>query len=230
MTDENIKEEENQVVFPGDELVESMDILPGFGTFRDGNKIYAKVTGILRKNGSVMSVIPLAGVYMPKSRDYVIGEIKVIGFSHWSVDIGSPYDASMSIVDTNEYIERNADLSKYYSVGDLIFAKVVSVTQTKFINVSMKDPKARKLIGGLVTKITPTKVPRLIGKAGSMINIIKDKTNCYITVGQNGLVWMKGEHADIAAEAVELVDKQSHMLGLTDRITKMLDKKLGEKK
>ena len=50
-----------------------------------------------------------------------------------------------------------------------------------------------KFRGGIIVDITPTKVPRLIGKKGSMINMIKDKTNCKIIVGQNGLVWVKGE-------------------------------------
>lgn len=225
------KEIVKKIVIPGEVLAESMDLLPGHGTYREDKKIYSKFIGILRKNGSIISVIPLAGKYNPKIGDYVIGEIKEVGFSHWNVDINSPYSASIPMSEgTNDFIERNADLARYHDIGDLILTKVVAVTKNKYMNVSMKDPKCRKLIGGLVVEIAPSKVPRLIGKAGSMIQLIKDNTGCYITVGQNGRVWIKGEKEDKAAEAVKKVDELAHTNGLTDKIGKMLKVKKDEKK
>jgi len=72
--------------------------------------------------------------------------------------------------------------------------------------------------------ITPSKVPRLIGKQGSMIELIKNKTNCQIIVGQNGVVWIKGEQEGLAAKAILTIENESHISGLTDKITAMLEK------
>lgn len=233
LNEQNTQAEEhdggNRLVLPGEEIADSMDILPGHGSFREGSKVLSKFVGVARQKGSVVTVTPLNGVYFPQDRDYVIGEIVSIGFSNWSVNINSPYDATLSTNDAQEFIERNADLSKYYKLGDLIFARVSNVTSTGFINVATKDPKGRKLIGGIVVEISPAKVPRLIGKAGSMINMIKDKTGCLISVGQNGRVWLKGENEDVAIAAVHKISELAHTTGLTDKMDEFLTTKMIEK-
>ncbi|MCK4550716.1 MAG: RNA-binding protein [Candidatus Aenigmarchaeota archaeon] len=220
------KKEAMQIVYPGFELVDSMDVLPGAGAFREGSKVFSKILGIAKTRGSVVSVTPLSGVYNPQVRDCVIGEVTDVGFSNWSVDIGGPYDSVMSTNDVREFVERNGDLTKYYQIGEVIMCVVTGVTPTKFINVGTKDPKARKLIGGLLTQITPSKVPRLIGKQGSMIGMIKDKTKCFITVGQNGRIWIKGDFESVAAKAIKKVDEWSTQSGLTDKIEALLDNEI----
>ncbi|MFH1432435.1 MAG: exosome complex RNA-binding protein Rrp4 [archaeon] len=219
-----------KVVVPGEVLKESMDMLPGTGTFREGKNIISKVLGIEKTDGRVISVTPLSGVYIPQKRDTVIGEITGINFSNWSVDIGGPYEANLSIAEVQGYIERDADLSRFYAVGELIFVKIHDISKTKYVSLSMKDPKARKLSGGLIVDLTPSKVPRLIGKAGSMIQLIKQRTNTMISVGQNGRVWIKGEHEEVAVRAIKMVEDYSHTSGLTDKISEMLDKELGKAK
>ncbi len=220
----------SKIAVPGEVIKESMDILPGSGTFRDGKNIVSKVLGIAKTDGRVITVSPLSGVYNPQKWDYVIGEITTINFSNWSVDISGPYDAVLPIAEVRGYIERDADLSKHYAVGDLIFAKICEVSKTKYINLTMKDPKTRKLAGGLVVEMTPSKVPRLIGKAGSMISLIKERTNCFISVGQNGRVWLKGDNEPVALKAIKMIEEFSHTPGLTDKISNTLDKEIGAQK
>ena len=86
----------------------------------------------------------------------------------------------------------------------------------------MRDFESRKLRNGVLIKVTPTKIPRIIGKEGSMISMIKNKTKCEIITGQNGLVWIRGENKDKAIEAILIIEKESHTVGLTERIEKML--------
>ena len=78
--------------------------------------------------------------------------------------------------------------------------------------------------------ITPTKVPRLIGKKGSMINMIKDETKCDIIVGQNGVVWVKGEPEmeRVAEKVINMIEDQAQTSGLTDRVRNMLYELLGK--
>jgi exosome complex component RRP4 len=211
-----------EIVFPGDVIFEGKNMLPGRGTFRDGDKIVSKVIGLKDIKRRVVSVIPLAGPYIPKVGDYVIGEIIEVGLNHWMVDINSPYQAAMAMFELQEFVEKNTDLSKYFDFGDLIFTKIINVTKNKYINLTMKDPRCKKLIGGLVVHITPSKVPRLIGKKGSMVNTIKTYTGSVILVGQNGRVWVKGGNETLAAEAIYMVDKYSHQAGLTEMVEKFL--------
>jgi len=88
--------------------------------------------------------------------------------------------------------------------------------------LTMKEPMARKLKGGVTIRITPSKVPRLIGKEGSMINTIKEKTGTVIRVGQNGVVWISGEKVDKAIKAIKMIEEKSHIIGLTEEISKLL--------
>jgi exosome complex component RRP4 len=87
----------------------------------------------------------------------------------------------------------------------------------------MQDPKSRKFRSGRIVSMSPAKVPRLIGKEGSMINVIKDKAGCRINVGQNGLVWFEGEKEDLVVDAIRLIEREAAMDGLTERVSSMLN-------
>ncbi|MBT3865620.1 hypothetical protein HOF78_00780 [Candidatus Woesearchaeota archaeon] len=90
----------------------------------------------------------------------------------------------------------------------------------------MKGPGLRKISGGRIVEINSAKVPRVIGKQGSMISLLKDKTGCRIIVGQNGLVWVQGapEHELVAIDAINFINEKGHLQGLTDRVSGLLDK------
>jgi len=91
----------------------------------------------------------------------------------------------------------------------------------------MEDRRCRKLRGGRIIKIAPSKVPRVIGKKGTMVRQIKNKTETKIIVGQNGLVWIKGENPNLAARAVKKVEEEAHLSGLTDKIDEWLEEEGG---
>ena len=104
--------------------------------------------------------------------------------------------------------------------------KIVNVTSQKLVDVTMKGPGLRKLKGGRIIEVNPHKVPRIIGKQGSMVMMIKDATKCNITVGQNGLIWIDGEPMNelLALQTIRKIEKESHMSGLTDKIKEYLEK------
>jgi exosome complex component RRP4 len=106
---------------------------------------------------------------------------------------------------------------------------VSKVTKGKVVQVSLRDLLARKLYRGALIKVNPTKIPRIIGRAGSMINLIKQKTKCDIYTGQNGLVWVRGDNKSKAIEAITTVEKESQSTGLTEKIEKMLGDEIVEK-
>ncbi len=221
---------DKDIVVPGEELAVGMDYVPSTGTYRDSDKIIAAQLGIVNIAGRVIKIIPLNGRYMPKIGDVVIGKVANMTFSSWFIDIGYAYEAVISLKDaTSEFIERGADLSRYFDFGDLVVAKIVNVTKSNAIDLSMKGPGLHKLKGGRIIYVTPSKVPRIIGKQASMINLVKEKTGCKITVGQNGWVWIESENPKkelIASKVLEYIDENAHKNGLTDDVSNMLAKEL----
>jgi len=216
---------ERQFVIPGETLAVGLDFLPSSGCFRENNEIKAKLMGLTKIKERFIGVIPLAGVYIPKQGDGVIGFVEDMQTTIWILDINSPYSAILPLGEAvGEYVDlTKTDISVYYDVGDLIYAKVLNVSKSKQVQLTMNDYRSRKLIGGRILKITPSKVPRLIGREGSMIELIKNKTKCQIIVGQNGIVWLKGEKEGLASKAILTIDAESHITGLTDKISQLLD-------
>jgi len=223
--------EDKTIVTPGEELAEGMDFLPAEGTFRDKDKIISSGLGLVNVNGRVIKTIPVAGRYIPKKGDTIIAKVTNILMSGWILDIDSAYSAMLSVKEARDFIRRDADLTRYYNIGDYIVTNIVMVTSQKLIDASMKDPGMRKLIGGRIIKVNPHKVPRIIGKRGSMVSMIKQATDCSITVGQNGLVWINGspENEIIVVNTINMIEKEAHISGLTERIKTFLEKKTNKK-
>ncbi len=212
-----------ELVFPGDEIVNSIEFLPGKNCFREGNSIYSKRVGLVNMKGRVISAIPLSGVYLPRSGDMVIGKVKDIHSAGWVIDISSVGEAWLPLSGVREFIDTTkTDLSKVYNVNDLVYAKI-NHANAHTIQLSMQDPRARKFRSGRIMTMNPAKVPRLIGKEGSMINMIKNSASCRINVGQNGLVWFEGEKESLVVDAINLIEKEAATGGLTDKVSSMLN-------
>ncbi len=219
---------EKEIVVPGEDLATGIDYLPSYGTFREGDKIIAGKLGLVNVDGRVIRIIPLSGKYMPKAGDTIVGKIIDVTINGWRVDINSAYSAMLSMKDgTSEFIARGSDLTKYYSFGDYIVTKIINVTTQNLVDLTMKAPGLRKLGEGRIIYVNTYKVPRIIGKQGSMITMIKDATGCRITVGQNGVVWIQGEPENemVAEETIRKIESESHTSGLTERIKEFLEKK-----
>ena len=212
---------EKDLVVPGELLAED-DYYPGRGTFEDDGKIWSKLLGLVSLRNKKISVIPLKSKYLPKKGDVVIGKIDDVRFSMWGVDINSPYSG---ILPASEVFGREKkELSRVFDIGDVLFLRIVDVDEVKKVKLGLKGRGMGKFKGGVIVDIAPTKVPRLIGKKGSMINMIKDKTGCKIVVGQNGLVWVKGNEdmEQIVKNIIKLIEREAHTSGLTDRIKNKL--------
>jgi exosome complex component RRP4 len=224
MSKVNFKDKD--VVVPGEVLAVGMDNLPGVGTYRDGENIIASRLGLVSIDGRTIKLIPLSGRYLPKKFDTIICKVIDVNVNGWRLDTNSPYQAMLSLKEaTSQFIERGADLTQYHEIGDYVVCKVINVTSQKLVDVTMKGPGLRKLKGGRIVHVTSNKVPRVIGKQGSMVSMIKEATNCNITVGQNGLAWIDGtpENELLAITAIKKIEEESHLAGLTDKIKGLLE-------
>ncbi|SCG85047.1 exosome complex RNA-binding protein Rrp4 [Methanobacterium congolense] len=219
--------DDKEIVIPGDVLADE-EYHAGRGTFREDNKICSSLVGLVAIRDKKISVIPLQSKYIPRRGDVVIGEITDIRFSMWNLDINSPYSGFLPASDV--FGKEKRELNKTFDVGDVLFLRVVDVDEVKKVKLGLKGRGLGKFRGGILINITPTKVPRLIGKKGSMINMIKDETHCDVVVGQNGVVWVKGEPSmeRVAEKVIKMIEEQAHTSGLTDRVREMLSELLGK--
>ncbi len=219
---------DKEIVTPGEVVAEGIDYLPAEGTFREENKIISSKLGLVNVSGRLIKIIPLSGKYLPNPEDTIIGKVTDITISGWRVDLNSAYHAMLSMKEaTPRYIPRGADLTKYFTVGDYLLTKIINVTSQNLVDLTMKGPGLKKLGEGRIIAINTNKVPRVIGKAGSMVSLIKSLTNCNIIVGQNGVVWLSGEPKEEirAVKAIRLIEAEAHIPGLTERVQKLLEGK-----
>ena len=213
--------EDKNLVIPGQILADD-DYYPGRGTFKEDGKICSSLIGLVSLRNKKIRVITLKSKYVPKKGDVVIGKINDVRFSMWDVDINSPYSG---ILPAFEVFGRDKkELNKVYDVGDVLFLRVIDVDDVKKAKLGLKGRGLGKFKGGIIVDISTTKVPRLIGKKGSMINMIKNKTNCKIVVGQNGLVWVKGDEdmEQLTREIIHTIEVEAHTSGLTNKIKNKL--------
>lgn len=232
MTEEKLLVKDKDVVVPGEVLAIGMHYLPGQGTYRLNDKILANRLGLMTIEGKVLKTIPLAGRYLPKKNDVVIGKVIDILMSGWRLEINSPYSAVLPLKDASfNYIPKGADLTRYFELEDYVVTKITNVTSQNLVDVTCKGPGLFKLKGGRIINVNTHKVPRIIGKKGSMVSMIKKATDCKIIVGQNGIAWLSGEPEMevIAVNAIRLIEEQSHISGLTEKVKAYLEKATGRK-
>ena len=218
--------EKRQLVVPGDLIAEG-DYIAGDNTYKKKDKIYASRVGIVEYETKKVDVVALKSFYIPRMGDIVIGTITEVGFNGWMVDINSPYPALLRASDvlSRPFKPQKDDLPQVLDAGDLVVAKVVSYDRTHDPHLTVAEPGLGKITRGQILKVTPTKVPRIIGRKGSMISTIKQETGCNIILGVNGVVLITGktlEDEQLAMMALLKIEAESHTTGLTDRITQML--------
>ncbi len=211
---------------PG-EVLDDSGMKPGDYAYLEGGKVRAGVLGVRNVFKNTVGVIPMGGRYMPVAGDLVIGIVEDIGPSNWLIDIGAPYPAPLHVNEVPWKVEFG-DTSRFIGMEDVLMLKILSVDESKKIQVTMKDSGLRKIEGGQLVDIAHTKISRVIGKGGSMIQMIKNMTDCRLLVGQNGRIWVDGdeENVQVAADAIGLIDAQAQSDNLTERVREYIAERL----
>jgi len=196
---------------------------PGPGTYRTGGKIYASVLGLLAERPPLVSVVPLSGRYIPKPRDVVIGTVTDVQGTFWLLDIGAPRWAPLHMTGTPWQVEVG-ETERFLRVGDAVVVQVENLDPTGRIGVTMNGEGLGKLEGGTIVRISPARIPRVVGRNGSMIQTIRDHTGADAVVGQNGRVWVGGSPEAIrrVSEVLRIIEANAQHSGLTERVESYL--------
>ncbi|MCF2137410.1 MAG: exosome complex protein Rrp4 [Candidatus Thorarchaeota archaeon] len=221
--------QKRELVVPGQLLAEGR-YRPSIGTYSRGERIYSSLVGLAELRGNTVKVVPLEGVYIPREGDLVIGTIQMVSGNNWKVDIGGPYQASLH---ANNALRRpyDDDISRYMTIGDVIAAEVIAFDRNTGPFLTMKGRGLKKLIDGMILEVSPAKVPRIIGRRGSMISMIKNRLRIQTVVGQNGRIWIRAPDTPtlrLAIKAFKMIEDQAHTSKLTDRVSAMLDEELAK--
>jgi len=224
---ETFEEKKREVAVPGEVIAKGPNFLPGEGARREGNEIIANRFGLVSHEDRLVKIIPFSGAYAPRRGNVVIGVVKDTTYNGWLININATLRAFLSITEAKSFVSKQEEPSSIYGIGDMLVLKVKSA-KLKGIDLTMADKGLHRLDGGMIITINSNKVPRVIGKMGSMVNMIKTETNCNITVGQNGIIWIGGEKIEdelLAKEAIMMIAEQSAAGGLTEKVEAFLKKR-----
>jgi len=182
---------QDQFVLPGDIIVTG-NYQPEQNVILEGDRLMSTAIGFSEIKDDLVTVTPLTGLYTPKTDDLVVGKIVSHNALSWEVDINSYYPGILTAFDIfgKDYSPSRDDLSLKLNTCDIILARIA--------NVGSRDPlitiigeNLGKIDAGELIKISPAKIPRLLGKHKSMIQSIEASTTATITVGQNGFIILK---------------------------------------
>jgi exosome complex component RRP4 len=197
-----------RIVLPG-EMVTAERKRLGEHVFDQNGKIFSDVLGIASVDNVVASVVPLRGRYLPRMNDLIVGIVAQEVHSGYLVDINSFYLAFVY----------QKELRDPLQVGSIVSAKVMNVSETNDVELGF----VRVFYGGEIMQVSPVKVPRMIGKNGSMLEVLKNGTQANVMIGRNGLVWSKGGNVDLLRLALHKIEEEAHFEHLTESVKVFLE-------
>ena len=216
-------------VIPGD-VITSGPYRPDQNVTLEGKNIVATTIGISEIYDDTVRVIPLTGMYLPKINDLVIGKVISHTSLSWELDINSCYVGFLPAQDVfgRDFSAHADELTSRLDKGDLVAARIANFDRTRDPLITIADRELGKIDSGELIAISASKVPRLIGKRGTMIQTIEMATGATITIGQNGWVVVTCDDPNgllKAKKAIRMVDEQAHIANLTDKVKSMLESK-----
>jgi len=236
--DDEFEDEETtrDLVVPGEVLTTDVkNFLPGRGTLltKDRTKIISLNIGLKQTKKNYINVIPLRGFYTARPGDKVIALIVDKNPVKYFCDINGKEDAVLKPKNAMKRgrmkrggRERYDSGSERYEIGDIVIAKVLSADRLNAPELTTVGKYLGKRNNGIVISIDPPKIPRVIGRNGSMIKILKNLTRTNIFVTQNGRIWLKGEdiaHERLLIDAIQKIEREAHTVGLTDRMSEYIE-------
>lgn len=212
---------ERKVVIPGEVIASGEDYLPGDGTEKRDKDIVSIKFGLAEEVSKLVKVIPLSGGYEPRRGNVIIGRVEMLTMNGWIINFGNSENGFLPLMEVPRFVNKGA-LDEVMSIGDMAIVKIFSI-KGRNIDLTIKSRGLGKIEEGMIFRTNPSKVPRIIGKEGSMIKLIKDNTGCNISVGQNGFIWVKGDKIEdelLAKKSILFIAEKSFISGLTEAVEK----------
>ncbi len=247
LEDEDVFEDEKaprEIVIPGEILYSFEEGKPvmnaGRGTIINPKteEIISLTIGLKQISKNYINVIPLRGFYTPRPGDKVLAVVTDKNPVKYKCDIAAKDFAQLKpknmVKKDHKRLKKfgksgemkKEEFTESYEIGDVVIAKVLSADRLNLPELTTIGKYLGKKMGGIIVSIDPPKVPRIIGRNGSMIKMLKKLTNCSIFVTQNGRIWIKGEsfvNERLLIDAIYKIASEAHTIGLTDRMQEFIE-------
>jgi len=241
---EDVAESAKEIVVPGETLTEDVnEFMPGRGAIfnKEKTKIISLSIGLKQIRKNYINVIPLRGFYTPRAGDKVLGIVVDKNPVKYKLDINAK---DLGVLKPKNTIKKErgrfsrgpggrkphdynqSSSTEMYDIGEVLILKVLSADRLNSPELTTVGKYLGKKVGGTMISIGPYSIPRVIGRGGSMIKMLKTLTKCNIFVTQNGRIWIRGENLELERLLIETIEKiatEAHTIGLTDRIQEFLE-------
>ncbi|NYZ77370.1 hypothetical protein H0O02_03580 [Candidatus Micrarchaeota archaeon] len=196
---------ERKIVVPGEKIAEGAVRVPG--AYSETGATYATLVGFLDETNRY---IPLESRYKPMPEDIVVGMITDARHAGYSVDLALPKEGFIPARTIRITLE----------LGDFVVSRVRLIERSGMAELG----EVRRLPKGKIIEFPSAKIPRLIGKQSSMLDILRNNSGGDIVVGNNGYVWMSEKcNIPLLLKAIDMIRLKAHRPGLTEEITKFFE-------
>jgi len=196
-----------RIVTPG-ELITDKNKKVGGNVFIKDNCIYSSVLGILNESEDYVSIVPLNGPYVPEVNDAIVCIVKNVTSNGYVIDINAHNDCFFP----------KSLITKELRIRQMLFARVKGVDGSDITDLD----NINILPVGNIIEAPSVKVPRIIGKNDSMLNILKKYTLSNILVGRNGWIWCVSKNINLLEKAINMIILNSQKSNLTNTIEEYL--------
>ncbi|MER3601171.1 MAG: RNA-binding protein [Nitrososphaerota archaeon] len=210
-----------KLVLPGD-VVSARQRRAGQYLLLEGGRLIATRLGFLERRGDTYVVLPIKGPYIPRVGDRVVGKVIDVSPFGWELDINAPRPAFLPLREA--WHDRRQEFS--LNLGDLVYAKVMAHDRTRDPQLTLRGRGMGKIKEGELLRVNPMSMPRLIGRRGSLMDLIRKATGTDIKAGQNGLIVISGppdgvlramrilKALELDIYSTDLVGRTKEMLGV----------------
>jgi len=197
-----------RIVIPGELIADKKLYISN--TYIEDGRTYAAAIGTVDDEGRYIS---LENRYKPSTGDVVIGIVVDVRHIGYMIDLNLPQTGLVP----------SRDVRLKLQLGDFVICRVKLVNEVGDIDLG----EVRRLPKGKVIEFPSAKIPRLIGRKSSMLNLLKENAGGDILVGNNGYVWLSDKsNIPLLLEAIEMIETKAHTSGLTDQMANFLQERM----
>ena len=201
-----------QIVSPGDVITSDSGYMRGHGTYSEGGKLIATVSGVVEKVNKLICVRPLKARYTGEVGDVVVGRVTEIAAKRWKIDTNSKLESVLMLSAVNlpggvlrrRSAEDELMMRYYFREGDVISAEIQSIFQDGSLSLHTRSLKYGKLKFGTLCTVPAS----LIKRCKTHFHTFPCGVDCII--GNNGYIWLAPSRANEGMEDVEEMGKDGN--------------------
>lgn len=217
---------ELRLVTPGEAIGASSGARAGSGVIIQNEKLIATKVGWVNEKNGVTSINPINSAYMPRSGDLVIGIVESVRNNLWFAEVNGPFNGLLPMSLAPWKVEFGA-AREQMDIGDIMLARIQEVDEAHNIVLTMKGVGLRKLKEGVIEEIPINTIAHLRGENNSLLNKLKDASDCRIIVAENGRVWIDGDGSGISfvRSIIEITRNSGHNSRFTENILEIIEER-----